>query len=399
MPVGPVRKILAIALVSCIGTGLWLGSFVLFLTRSVDLAPQQVGFGALIAGVVGIVAATPAGMLADRFGYRRVLFVLYLCGGLATVLYVVVHHFWPYVLAACLLALATESSMGVRTALTTVVTDDERQMSVLAQSRVMAQIGLAIGAAGAAVVIQLDTRAAYVTMLTATALSFLICAALVTRLPASPLPTPERRRPGSVLADRPYLLVTALIAVLTLNWGMLSTGIPLWVVHHTEAPRWASAAIVVLNALAIAVLQVRFSRPAESTRGSMRAARHAGLLLALACLTLASTAGGRGVGVITLLLLAACIHVLGELLYVAASWGLSITLMPAEARGEYQGMNAAGLALAQAFAPLVMTTLIVDRGRTGWLVLAIVFATAGMALTPAANWALRTRPTSPAATG
>jgi hypothetical protein len=195
-----------------------------------------------------------------------------------------------------------------------------------------------------------------------------------------------------VLSDRPYLVVTVLIAVLTLNWGMFTTGIPLWVVHHTEAPRWTSAAILVLNTLCIALLQVRFSRQAESTRDSMRAARRAGLLLALACLVLAATAGGGGAPVVAVLLLAAVVHTVGELLYVAASWGLSIGLMPPQWRGEYQGMSAAGLAVAQAFTPLMMTTLVAGWGWPGWLVLAVAFAAAGTALIPVTGWALRNRP-------
>jgi hypothetical protein len=53
-----------------------VGCFVLFLTRSVGLPAQQVGVG---AGLVAVLTATPAGMLADRFRYRGMLFLLYLC--------------------------------------------------------------------------------------------------------------------------------------------------------------------------------------------------------------------------------------------------------------------------------------------------------------------------------
>jgi MFS family permease len=386
--------VLVITLVSYVGFGLWFGSFVLFLTRSVGLPAQQVGLGALVSGLVAVLVATPAGMLADRFGYRGVLFVLYLCGGLATAAYAAVHAFWPFVLTACVVAVAMESSGGVRTALTTVLADEHERMRSLAQCRVMSQLGLAVGAAGAAIVIQVDTRVAYLVMLAVTAVAYLACAVLVARLPATSTAAPprERRRRTSVLSDRPYLVVTVLIAVLTLNWGMLTTGIPLWVVHHTDAPRWTSAAILVFNTVCIALLQVRFSRQAETTLGAMRAASRAGLGLAAACLILAATAGAGGAAAVTVLLLAAVVHTVAELLYVAASWGLSLGLMSPQARGEYQGMSAAGLAVAQAFTPLVMTTLVAEWGWPGWLVLAAAFAVAGTALTPATRWALRNRP-------
>lgn len=391
-PSGPIRKVLVITFVSYVGFGLWFGSFVLFLTRLVGLPAQQVGVGALIAGLVAVLAATPAGTVADRIGYRGVLFVLYLGGALATAAYAAVHHFWPFVLTACVVAVAMESSGGVRTALTTVLAGDQERMRCLAQCRVVSQLGLAIGAAGAAVVIQVDTRPAYLGMLAVTAVGYLACALLVARLPATRVPVRTRRRRASVLSDRPYLVVTALIAVLTLNWGMLTTGIPLWIVYHTGAPRWVSAAILVLNTLCIALLQVRFSRQAEGIHGAMRAARRAGLGLAVACVVLATTTGAGGTVVVMVLLVAAVVHTTAELLYVAATWGLSLGLMVPASRGEYQGMTAAGLAVAQAFTPLVMTTLIAGWGWPGWLVLALAFAAAGTALTPVTRWALRTRP-------
>jgi hypothetical protein len=102
---------------------------------------------------------------------------------------------------------------------------------------------------------------------------------------------------------------------------------------------------------------------------------------------------GRGGSVALLLLFgAAAVHVVGELLFVAASWRLSVDLMPADAPGEYQGAFAIGQAGAQMVAPAVMVVLVVGWGAAGWLVLASVFALAAVPATPTARWALRTRP-------
>ncbi len=70
------------------------------------------------------------------------------------------------------------------------------------------------------------------------------------------------------------------------------------------------------------------------------------------------------------MLLAGVFHLAGELLFVAASWGLSVPLMPPDATGEYQGVFSTGEAITLMLAPAVMTTLVGSWGRPGWLVLA-----------------------------
>jgi hypothetical protein len=184
------------------------------------------------------------------------------------------------------------------------------------------------------------------------------------------------------------------MGVLALCWGMLSTGLPLWVTAHTQAPRWIVAVIVGLNSAAIAALQLRVSRSAGTPRAAARVAARAGAALALACALVAVTGGRGGLVAVALLLAAGAAHVAGELLFVSASWGLSLPLMPAGAPGEYQGMFATGEATAISVAPVLMTTLVVGEGAPGWLALAGIFAAAGTAATPATAWALRRRGTS-----
>lgn len=90
-------------------------------------------------------------------------------------------------------------------------------------------------------------------------------------------------------------------------------------------------------------------------------------------------------------------HLAGELLFVAASWGLSLPLMPTGASGQYQGMFSAGDATAQTVAPVLMTTVVVGWGSPGWLALGALFLLAVSVAPPATRRALRTRPLSPAA--
>src|SRR6266542_4204635 len=109
--------------------------------------------------------------------------------------------------------------------------------------------------------------------------------------------------------------------------------------------------------------------------------------LALSCFLFALSQGRGGAVAVLALLAAATVHVAGELLFVAASWRLSVDLMPADAPAQYQGVFATGQTTAQ------MTTLVIGWGAAGWLVLAGVFTVAVLPAMPATRWALRTRRT------
>jgi hypothetical protein len=84
---------------------------------------------------------------------------------------------------------------------------------------------------------------------------------------------------------------------------------------------------------------------------------------------------------------------------VAASWGLSIPLMPAGAAGEYAGVFTTGEAAAQMAAPVIMTTFVVGLGPPGWLLLGGLFLLAASPTPPITRWALRTRVAASSSSG
>ena len=93
-----------------------------------------------------------------------------------------------------------------------------------------------------------------------------------------------------------------------------------------------------------------------------------------------------------LLVCAGLAHVVGELFFVSALWGLSIGLMPPDAAGQYQAMATTGIAAAQMASPIVMVALLVTWGLPGWFALAGLFTiTAAIAL-PTTRWATHHRP-------
>jgi hypothetical protein len=342
------------------------------------------------AGALGLLASAPLGALVDRLGTTAVLVPLSLLQACGFVAYLALHDVWLFLPVACATVATDRGSIGVRSALALTVSGAHGELRTLALVRVASSSGFALGSALGAVAVALDSRAAYEAVALVTAGSFVAYALTVASLP-SVRRSSSAPRTARALRDVPYLTLAGITGVLALCWGMLSSGLPLWVARHTLAPLWISAAIVFLNAVTIAALQIPITRRVTSTMRGAQSARRAGCALTLACCLFALSQGRGGTVVLILLLGAAAAHVAGELLFVAAGWRLSVDLMPADGLGEYQGVFATGQATAQMLAPAVMTTLVVGWGAAGWLVLAGVFALAVAPAAPATGWALRTR--------
>jgi hypothetical protein len=386
-----VRRLALGSAITNFGNGAWYTCWAIFLTQQVRLSPATVGLGMAIASSVAMTLATPLGRLADRFGPRDVFASLQLLQALGSCAFLLVDGFWSFLFIACITNMGVAAG-GPRTALIVGLAGREERMRSLAAFRTVGHIGWVVGASVGAVVLNIATQRAFAALIIFNGLTFLAYGVIARTVPRV-VAAREAGAPSRwVVSDRPYLLLAALMAALSLCWGMLSAGVPLWILRHTEAPSALAAVIVMINSAIIAAFQIRVSRAVDSPRQAARRGVVSGLALAASCCLFALTAG-RGGGVAALLLLSAgAAHVVGELFFVAASWGLSVPLMRAEATAEYQGLFAAGEAGAQIVAPILMTTLVVGWGQPGWLVLATVFVAVAVAVTPATRRAMATRP-------
>ncbi|MGH3712397.1 MAG: hypothetical protein ACRDT4_02890 [Micromonosporaceae bacterium] len=114
-------------------------------------------------------------------------------------------------------------------------------------------------------------------------------------------------------------------------------------------------------------------------------------MLGVACLLYALAAGPAAWIAAGVLVLAAVVHVVGELWQAAGGWGLSYELAPEGRHGQYQGTFGMGFQIAQMAAPVLVAILPLRWGAPGWVGLAVLFLAAGLAVPPAVRWAVRTR--------
>ncbi|NLU69837.1 MFS transporter [Streptomyces sp. HNM0574] len=383
LPAPGQHRLLAVSwLVKTVGSGLYLPTSTLYFTRVAGLPVPQVATGLTVAGIVALAGAVPLGGLADRFGPRRVYAALLAVQFTVMAALVLVRGFPLFLGLITLFLLAEQGSTAARGALVATVGEGAERIRLRAYLRVVTNVGITVGAGLAALAIQADSRTAYTTLLLCTALTYLGAAVPLRGLPRDAVAGARAERGASawsVLRDGRYVAVTAVCGVLSLQAPVLSFAVPVWVVDHTSAPPVLVSAVVVVNTVLVVLFQIRASRGAEDDTRAARLCRRAGLALLLACGVMAFTAAPPAWPAAGLLLLFAALLTLGELWLSAGSFGLSFSLAPDGAHGQYQGFFSLGRGAATAVAPWLLAVLCLgdDTGR-GWILLGTVFAVAGL---------------------
>ncbi|WP_433007352.1 MFS transporter [Kribbella sp. CA-294648] len=374
-----VRRLVAATLVNTFGNGVYAAVGALYLTRVAELSVGQVGIGLTIAGLVGLVVSTPLGVVADRLGPNRAYVAFLLLQAVTMTALTQVRSFPLYVAVAAVTAIADSGQRGAKGALIAGLAPPDQRVRTRAMLRVTTNIGMGAGMGLAGIVLAVYRPVVYVIALLANAATYLVTAGLVgwgmpriARVPSASGPSGF-----TALKDRPFVVFVALDGLLSMHNSMAQIAIPLWVATATDAPTWLISMLLVTNSVAVILLQIRVARGTEALVGAARAGRRAGLLLALACGVLALTDVTSGAVTIALLLVAALVHVLGEMLQSAGGWGISFELAPAGAQGQYQGAYAMGHQVGDLIAPFVLTVVAVSWGWPGWLLTATIFLLAG----------------------
>lgn len=370
-PGGKPGRILATGIsVDAVGRGLFLAGSVVFFTRQVGLTAAQVGVGLSIAGLVGLVAGYPVGLLADRLGGRRMLMGLHVYRAAALAAYTLVHSFLGFVVVAALVAIAAGSTVPVLQTLVGDTLEPEQRVTTMGYLRAVQNAGFAIGGLLAAAAIGVDTRTAYVALILVNAASFVVSASLVRLLPET---AGTRRVPGArtlgALRDKPFLVLTACNGVLVLHTTLLAVGVPLWILLHTDLPPVVVAGVFVLNTVLAVGLQVPVSATAKTLPGSGTAFRRGGLALALSCALLVASGYRDGSVAVVLLVLAVIALTFGEMLQAAAAWSAGFALAPETQRASYLSVLGMGTS-AQSMAGPVIVTAAVGAGVRGIVLLA-----------------------------
>lgn len=382
------RLLVIVGLVDSTGTGLFIAGSAVFFTRGAGLSITEVGIGLTIAGLCGLLALTPLGMLADRMGPRPAAVLLHFWRAAGMFAYAFVGDFPTFVIVACFVGIPARAVDPVNQMYVDRHIGTELRTSVMAAFRVVYNVGFLLGGMLATLIIAIGTRPAFMAIVLGDATTFVLAGILLARVPLLADKTPKgptvRGWPKS-LRQGWYLAVAGLHAVIVLHVPMLAIGIPLWATLYTDAPPLIVGPLIVLNTILVILLQVRFSRGTETRAGSVRALRGASLALAGCAVVIAFADRLDATGATILLTAGMVLLTVGELLQVAGGLGVSYDLAPRERQGEYLAVFWLGVAAMYMVGPVLITVGVVEQGSFGWLGLAALLLVAGLLVRPAAE--------------
>ncbi|MEU2681948.1 MFS transporter [Streptomyces sp. NPDC007107] len=381
------RLMLVIAVIDKIGTGLWTGAATLYFLYVAHLSVAQIGLLMGLSGILGIAGPPLAGRLADRFPVTRILLGAQLARGAALLALLTTDDYALLVLFSALGALPDRAS-SVLTKLFAARVAGPQRIRYQAIQRTAANIGWAVGAAGAAAALTVGTTASYQALLLANVASYVVIGALTLRcaeppapsrvVAGQPSPTGTPRIPSGPSGapakaatpwrDRRYLAFTVSEIWLFLDDSVLQVGFPLWIVHATDAPVGLAPLVLVLNSVLVIALQVPLSRFGETREAARRLLVPIGAALLTGGVALAASAGGGPWFATGAVVLAAVAFTLAEILHSIASWELSIALAPGEAQGAYLGVHGLAQSAQRSLGPVVVG-IAVGVGPLAWPVL------------------------------
>jgi MFS family permease len=173
IPQDPRQRLMALStLINTVGMGLFLSAGTIFLIRSAGLSPATAGIGLTVGSLIGFGAGVFVGDQADRRGGREVVIAAMLVEAVASVGLLFVHDIWTLILVATVASVGRAGSGSARGALIGVLAEPGKGAALRTYLRAVTNVGLAVGMLGAAAVLAIDSRPAYVTMVLTDAATF-----------------------------------------------------------------------------------------------------------------------------------------------------------------------------------------------------------------------------------
>lgn len=371
--------LIAATFVNAFGNGAYLTTGVLFLTKVAGLSPAAMSAGLSIGAATGMVSMTPLGYLADRYGPKRLLIGAMLVLAAAYTTLLAVHTLPAFALLSCVIAVAMALTKGANGALVAGSVPVDQRLRSRAVLRSTTNAGVGMGTLAGSVPLLLHSHRAYAGVLLLNAVSFLVAAVILVRAqPVRPQARPAEGPRLIALRDRPFLAFAALDGLLTSTFNeLIAIGLPLWLAARTHAPLWLISVALVINTAGCVLLQVRATRGIDGAAAGAGASRQGAAVIAVACAVLGLTAGLPSLVVGLLVVVAAVVHVLGELRMSTGSWAILFGLAPETAQGQYQGTYFAGRQIGDTVAPPLITACVLGLHTAGWFLLAALFLAGG----------------------
>ncbi|MFF3426631.1 MFS transporter [Streptomyces sp. NPDC002602] len=383
--------------ISAIGIGMYVPFSLVFFHHVTGLSFAAVGVVLTVTGLAGLAVVPPAGAAVDRFGARKVNLLLYAIRALGFALYPLADTLPAFAAVALVTALADRSFPVVQQSLIGEVARGSSRDRLQASIRALQNAGMGAGALIVSGVLAVWGTAGFTHTAWGNAVAFALAGMLVARVKpvrdtatgvpvAASAASAGRASAGyrMVLADRPFLGLTAANFLTALGYSALSVLFPLYIVTWLHGPdSLTGAAFTVNTALCAGAGVLIASRVRRSGARRTRSAALGALLFAAAFvgqIVLGTVRPGPTATLIALLVIVV-VYTVGELVHSPSGGALSVSAAPEAVRGRYLATYQLSYSLASALAPSLFTGLLAVDGRLPWAVLTVAALGAALALT------------------
>jgi MFS family permease len=370
-------RFLRLTTVYSVGTGMWLPASTLFLINVAGLSPASVGVGIAVAGIAGVVATVYAGTIAHAFGPVRTLvgcFTLTVTGLLA---YTLVDSLWTLLVVASVVRVADRVARPLLTHVAATLVGPAERVDFLARVYAAINLGLTIGALAAGALLAFDSAPVHYLLLVVNAAAYVAAALLLARISVT---APESADVGfrAVLRDLRYLALSVLNVPMVIFSSTITIGLPLWLKNGANAPNLVVGLLYAVNTVLIVLFQVKVGRVVTSAVTAGRAYLLSGVLFAAGCVCWGLAGGRDTTSTIVLLTAGLVLITVGEIFICAGQWAVSVGLADEANRAHFLSVWNVGVSAQDVIGPLLITVLLTAYGATGWALLGLVVAVAGM---------------------
>ncbi|MBT0768488.1 MFS transporter [Kineosporia sp. J2-2] len=380
----PHPALLLSLLIDSLGSGMFGPMILLYFHLVAGLPLAQVGALASAAAVLGLVVPLFTGPLADRLSPRTLVVTGQIVQALGYLLFLTargpVPVFVAFVLTAAGLRVFWSTFFTMMAALPLPLPGPgpgeqggrERLFAVIGTVRA---VGFGTGALIGGLLVGSASPTVFRAALIGNAVSFLVAAVLLVRVPMAPrIWDSTAPRPSGVrilVRDRPFLALVVVDACFAICSDALLVGLPIAVKEGRIAPVAVLGPVLAANTFVIALAQLTV---AKSVRGLSRvqALALAGLLWAVWATLM--TALPAGPAVVSGVLLAALVLIwtLAEMIHAPVANALATDAAPPGHRGLYLATFQYGFAVANIVVPGAFTALFALGHDVPWIALAVL---------------------------
>ncbi len=378
----PVWLLEAGGVANSLGNGIVIPFLIIYLNDVRDLGLGTSGAVVAVLLGIGLFGSPLAGRIVDRVGARTTLLASLglLAAGYGG--FPFVRESWQAFGLALIAGAGNAGFAPSHSSLLAALTSREQRTAAYALTRVTDNLGFGIGGLIGGLIATTQVPESFDLLFAVDAGTFLAFMGLLLFVPAPPrIPDAARLRGrySEVLADRPFVWLLALTALLVAAaYAQISTTLPPFVKDKASVSEAGIGIIFFVNTLVLVIAQLPIAKALEGCR-RLRALALTGAIFSGTCLLV--LVGGSWFGnatAVAILCGAIVVFSLGECIHGAVNNPLVADLAPPHLMGRYMGLRTSAWQLGFLAGPAIGSLVLAQSATALWLGSAAACAAAAL---------------------